>query len=45
MDWILEILKEAIRNKFTGQIQINIANGGVSNVNRRPAGDTLKPPK
>jgi hypothetical protein len=33
MDWIIERLKKAIADKFTGSLRINFFKGGISNVN------------
>jgi len=34
MNWIIEIIKKAIQDKFTGYIQVNFFQGGISNINR-----------
>lgn len=32
MGWVIDIIKLAIENKFTGSIQINFYCGGISNL-------------
>ena len=41
MQWIIDILKLAIDNKFTGSITVNFFKGGVSNINRH---ESIKAP-
>lgn len=41
MDWLIKLVTEKIKCRFTGKIQINLYQGGISNVNIE---ESLKPP-
>lgn len=42
MRWIIDIIKSLMEKKFTGSLQINFFEGGISNVNKN---QSIKPPK
>jgi len=42
MNWLMKLIEECIKNRFTGFIQINFFGGGVTNVNKQ---ESFKPPK
>ena len=34
MEWLVRLISKAIKNKFTGSLQINFSNGVIKNVNK-----------
>lgn len=42
MRWVFDLIKELARNKYTGKIEINFFQGGISNINKF---ESIKPPK
>lgn len=40
MEWLISIITEVMKARFTGYIQINMVNGTISNVNKH---ETLRP--
>lgn len=40
MEWLVTLLTELIKIRFTGYIQINLVNGTVANVNKH---ETIRP--
>lgn len=42
MNWIFDIIRMLIKEKFTGSLQINFFQGGIGNVNKI---ESMKPPK
>ena len=41
-DWISEVIRGLMQNKYTGYIRINFSRGGISNINKE---ESLIPPK
>ena len=42
MKWLLELITNLIKDRFTGSLSVNFFNGGITNVNKR---ESIKPPK
>lgn len=42
MDWIVFIIKECVKNKFSGSIRVNFYLGGVTGLTKE---ETFKPPQ
>lgn len=40
MQWIIDIVTELMKSRFTGYVQINLVNGTVANVNKH---ETIRP--
>lgn len=34
LDWVFNLIKDLVKNRFTGNIQINFHLGGITNVNK-----------
>ncbi len=42
MNWLLNLIRDLGKKKFTGNLRINFFKGGVTNVNKD---ESIKPPK
>ena len=42
IEWITKIIKQLLREQFTGSITINFSHGGIGNVEKK---EKLEPPK
>jgi len=40
MEWVIDLIRQLVKSKFTGSIQINFQFGGITNVNKS---ESLKP--
>ena len=42
MNWVFDIIKEEMKKRFTGSIQIHFFKGGIANITKV---ESIKPPK
>lgn len=42
MNWLINLLTEIMKDKFTGYLQINMVNGTIANVNKHEKIDAPK---